>query len=37
MEEGEFNNIEIAIDPYWDPIRENRRFQNAVRRLGLPQ
>jgi TolB-like protein/Tfp pilus assembly protein PilF len=36
MEEGEFNNIEIAIDPYWDPIRENRRFQNAVRRLGLP-
>ncbi len=37
MDDGEFNNIEIAIDPYWDPLRENPRFQDAVRRLNLPQ
>ncbi|MBT8487314.1 MAG: protein kinase [Gemmatimonadetes bacterium] len=36
MDEGSTNSPSLAIDPIFDPMRDDPRFQELVARLGLP-
>jgi serine/threonine protein kinase len=35
-EDHEPDVIYLSVDPFWDPLRSNSRFQNVVQRIGLP-
>lgn len=35
LSKRETDLTEIDVEPYWDPLRTDPRFQNVVRRVGL--
>jgi DNA-binding winged helix-turn-helix (wHTH) protein/TolB-like protein/Tfp pilus assembly protein PilF len=37
LEERDAHLVQIAVEPRWDSLRANSRFQELVKRLGLPQ
>jgi hypothetical protein len=29
--------ITLNVDPMWDPVRDDRRFQDILRRMNIPE